>query len=160
MPSYAVSMFIQLHHKIAISLHQLWKIWKQYKWTDLSVFRHLTRCTKMIDRQGVMYKQLPSLSLVTEVALATVPDKTGIVLSEKNRGWIRPFSAYFCLVLASSKPPTPLHTGPFTTQICTDLRGVKNPREIGGNPPIGGKEQCLQDTHAQTHTRMTGNPRS
>ena len=21
--------------------------------------------------------------------------------------------------------------------------GVKNPREIGGNPPIGGKEQCL-----------------
>ncbi len=29
----------------------------------------------------------------------------------------------FCLLLASSKPPTPLHTGPFTLQICTDLRG-------------------------------------
>ncbi len=47
----------------------------------------------------------------------------------------------FCIVMASSKPPTPLHTGQFTPQICTDLSGVKNPREIGGNPPIGRKEQ-------------------
>ena len=50
----------------------------------------------------------------------------------------------FCLILASSKPPTPIHIGPFTPLICADLRGVKNPREIGGNPPIGGPEQCLK----------------
>ena len=51
----------------------------------------------------------------------------------------------FCLVLASSKPPTPIHIGPFTPLICADLRGVTSPREIDGNPQIGGPEQCQQN---------------
>ncbi len=59
----------------------------------------------------------------------------------------------FCLVLASSKPPTPIHIGLFTPLICADLRGVKNPREIGGNPPIGGPEQCL---HTQSSRIFQG----
>ena len=39
----------------------------------------------------------------------------------------------------------PLHIGLLSPQICTDLRGVKNPWKIGGNPPIGGKEYTLHD---------------
>ena len=51
--------------------------------------------------------------------------KTGIVVAESFRGWNRPLFSLFCEVLDSSKPPNPLHMGPFTRQIYTDLRGVK-----------------------------------
>ncbi len=37
----------------------------------------------------------------------------------------------------------PLYIGLLSPQIRTDLRGVKNPWKIGGNPPIGGKEYTL-----------------
>ena len=46
----------------------------------------------------------------------------------------------FWPVLGAYKRHTPLHIGLLSPQICTDLRGVKNPWKIGGNPPIGGKE--------------------
>ncbi len=35
------------------------------------------------------------------------------------------------------------HIGLLSPQICTDLRGVKNPWKIGGNPPIGEKKYTL-----------------
>ena len=37
----------------------------------------------------------------------------------------------------------PLYIGLLSPQICTDLRGVKNPWKVGGNLPIGGKEYTL-----------------
>ncbi len=50
---------------------------------------------------------------------------------------------HFWAVLGAYKRHTPLHIGLLSPQICTDLRGVKNPWKIGGNPPIGGKESTL-----------------
>ncbi len=49
----------------------------------------------------------------------------------------------FWAVLGAYKRQTPLHIGLLSLQLCTDLRGVKNPWKIGGNPPIGGKESTL-----------------
>ncbi len=46
----------------------------------------------------------------------------------------------FWTFLGAYKRHTPLHIGLLSTQICTHLRGVRNPWEIGGNPLIGGKE--------------------
>ncbi len=50
---------------------------------------------------------------------------------------------HFWAVSAAYKRHTPLHIGLLSPQICTDLRGFKNPWKIGGNPPIGGKESTL-----------------
>ena len=50
----------------------------------------------------------------------------------------------FLTVLGAYKRQTPLHIGLLSPQISTDLRGVKNPWKIGGNPPIGGKESTLK----------------
>ncbi len=50
---------------------------------------------------------------------------------------------HFWTVLGAYKRHTPLHIGLLSPQICTDLRGVKSPWKIGGNPPIGGKEYSL-----------------
>ncbi len=52
---------------------------------------------------------------------------------------------HFWAVLGAYKRHTPLHIGLLSPKICTDLRGVKNPWKIGGNPPIGGKESTLFD---------------
>ncbi len=49
----------------------------------------------------------------------------------------------FWTVSGAYKRHTPLDIGLLSTQICTDLRGVKNQWKIGGNPPIGGKEYTL-----------------
>ena len=46
-------------------------------------------------------------------------------------------------VVGAYKRHTPQHIGLLSPQISTDLRGVKNPWKIGGNPPIGGKEYTL-----------------
>ncbi len=51
---------------------------------------------------------------------------------------------HFRAVLGAYKRHTPLHIGLLSPQICADLRGVKNPWKIGGNPPIGGKESTLE----------------
>ncbi len=61
------------------------------------------------------------------------------------------FSLFF-EVLDSSKPPTPLHMGPFTPQICADLRGVKNPCKKGGNGGIGEKK-TLPGVHVFGYSR-------
>ncbi len=50
---------------------------------------------------------------------------------------------HFWAVSGAYKRHTPLHIGLLSPQIWTDLRGVKNPWKIGGNPPIGGKESTL-----------------
>ncbi len=50
---------------------------------------------------------------------------------------------HFWAVSGAHKRHTPLHIGLLSPQICIDLRGVKNPWKIGGNPPIGGKESTL-----------------
>ncbi len=46
-------------------------------------------------------------------------------------------------VLDAYKRHTPLYIGLLSPQICTDLRGVKNPWKIAENPPIGGIEYTL-----------------
>ena len=50
---------------------------------------------------------------------------------------------HFWAVLGAFERHSPLRIGLLSPQICTDLRGVKNPWKIGGNPPIGGKESTL-----------------
>ncbi len=50
---------------------------------------------------------------------------------------------HFCDVLVTYEGITPLYIGLFSPQIWSDLRGVKNWREKGGNPPIGGKKYTL-----------------
>ncbi len=52
---------------------------------------------------------------------------------------------HFWAVFGAYKRHTPLPIGLLSPQICTDLRGVKNPWKIGGNPPIGGKKSTLDD---------------
>ncbi len=52
---------------------------------------------------------------------------------------------HFWAVLGAYKRHTLLHIGLLSPQMCTDLRRVKNPWEIGGNPPIGGKESTNLD---------------
>ena len=49
-------------------------------------------------------------------------------------------SSLFSEALDTYKPPTPLHMGPFTPQICTDLRRVKYPCKTGGNGGKGRKK--------------------
>ncbi len=56
----------------------------------------------------------------------------------------------FWEVLGAYKRHTHLHIGLLSPQICTDLRGVKNPWKIGGNPPIGRKEYTLFEFNEQT----------
>ena len=51
-----------------------------------------------------------------------------------------------CLVLVSSEPPTPLQIGPYTLQICTDLRGG------------GGKKSVVLIQIFDTHWRTLFSP--
>ena len=67
----------------------------------------------------------------------------GIVVAESLWGWNRPFLAYLVKFWTVLKPPSPLHIGIFTSQICIDLRGGQNPCKRGGNGGIGGKKHCL-----------------
>ena len=50
---------------------------------------------------------------------------------------------HFCDILVTYEGIPPLHIGLFSLQIWPDLWGVKNWREKGGNPPIGGKKYTL-----------------
>ncbi len=59
------------------------------------------------------------------------------------RGWKRLFLTIFEQFWILIKGIPPLYIGLLYPQICTDLRGVRNPWKIGGNPPIGGKEYTL-----------------
>ncbi len=68
---------------------------------------------------------------------------SGWILAVNFRGWNQQFLTIFWAVLGAYKRHTPLHIGLLSPRICTDLRGVKNPWKIGGNPPIGGKESTL-----------------
>ncbi len=51
----------------------------------------------------------------------------------------------FWRILTLSRGPTPSYIDPLSQQICTDLREVGNPWKMGGNPPMGGPKQCLQN---------------
>ena len=74
-----------------------------------------------------------------------------------NSNVITDFYYHFCDVLVTYKGIPPLYIGLFSRQIWPDLREVRNWREKGRNPPIGGKKYTLFKLRAKRLPKLKVN---